>query len=254
MNLKDYKPTERFSTKAHYYHYRPDYPHGIIEKLMEDINFSPGFVVADIGAGTGKLTKLFVDNGNKVFAVEPNKEMLTIADDLFKHRNNYHSVNTCAEDTNLRSESIDLISVGQALHWFDFNKAKREFLRILKKPGFALVTGNRPVFVDKKLAEEINTLTGKFCYKTYKRIDFEVIDYDEIFKPFKTKAVIITRKIQKPVSDIIKGTLSCSFSPDEGHKDFTEFVDALRSILMKYAFNNMVRVNIETKMTYGRMK
>jgi ubiquinone/menaquinone biosynthesis C-methylase UbiE len=180
--------------------------------------------------------------------------MREVAEKFFKGRNNVHSVNACAEHTNLTTGSIDVISIGQALHWFDLKKAKNEFLRILKKPGFALVVGKGPTFTDKNLAEEIDALTQQFCYKKDKRIDFDEICHDEIFTPFKAETITIVRRIKETVSQIIHGTLSCSFSPDEGHKDFPVFVETMKSILLKYAFHNMIEVDIKTKMTYGRMK
>jgi len=254
MNIKDYNPTERFSTKAQFYKYRPDYPPEIVEILVKSINFSPDFVVADIGSGTGKLTRLFINNGNRVFAVEPNDNMRVVSEELFKDLDNYHSVNASAERTNLPSGSIDVISIGQALHWFELEKAKTEFYRILRKPGFALVLGNRPMFVNKTLSDEINAITRQFYYKGNKRINFKTIDYSQIFKPYKSKTVTMTRRVQETVLQIIYGTLSCSFSPDREDKDFQVFVDAMESILLKYLLHDKIEVDIETKMTFGRMK
>jgi SAM-dependent methyltransferase len=254
MTNNDYKPTERFSTKARFYHCRPDYTCEIINRLQEDIHFSPCFVVADIGSGTGKLAKIFVDNGNEVFGVEPNSEMRRRAEKVFKNRKNFHSIEGSAENTGLPPGSMDFISIGQALHWFDLPRAKKEFLRILKTPGYGVVLGNRPLFVNKNLAGEVGALTKKYCYKNEKRIDFKTIDFIGIFRPFQAKTITMTRRIRETVSDIINGTLSCSFSPDEGDADFREFVDNLESTLLKYAVHHTIEVDVETKMTLGRMK
>ena len=73
--------TTRFSDRAEdYMKYRPHYPQQIIEILKSKTGLSQNSIVADIGSGTGISTGLFLNNGNKVFAVEPNKEMREAAE------------------------------------------------------------------------------------------------------------------------------------------------------------------------------
>jgi SAM-dependent methyltransferase len=72
----DTSPIERFSNRVAYYEqYRPSYPQAILTFLEKAAGFSEQWVVSDIGSGTGLLTESFADHGNRVFAVEPNKEM-----------------------------------------------------------------------------------------------------------------------------------------------------------------------------------
>ena len=54
---------------------RPEYPTILIEKLYTDYGFKSTSIIADIGAGTGKFSKLLLEKGSKVFCVEPNKDM-----------------------------------------------------------------------------------------------------------------------------------------------------------------------------------
>ena len=66
----------RFTVRADdYAKYRPSYPQGIIGILELDVGFNGAQTVGDIGSGTGLLTKLFLENGNRVFGVEPNPRM-----------------------------------------------------------------------------------------------------------------------------------------------------------------------------------
>ena len=74
MNLDRCRPTERFSSQARFCDRRPEYPAEVIAILRRDLGLEPRHVAADVGAGTGKLTKLFLENGNRVFALEPNAE------------------------------------------------------------------------------------------------------------------------------------------------------------------------------------
>jgi SAM-dependent methyltransferase len=94
-------------------------------------------VVADIGSGTGLLTRVFLENGNRVFGVEPNDRMRSYAERDLGGFRNFVSVRGTAEHTTLPSKSVDLVAAGQALHWFNPAKATREFRRI-SKPGGSL--------------------------------------------------------------------------------------------------------------------
>ncbi len=74
-------PTLRFSTRAeNYLKFRPRYPKEVIETLRVECGLFPSSRIADIGSGTGALTELFLQNGNRVFAVEPNRQMRETAE------------------------------------------------------------------------------------------------------------------------------------------------------------------------------
>lgn len=133
----------RFTQRAYFYSkYRPGYPGKMIGLLEWETGFSPEAIVADIGSGTGLLTKLFLKNGNKVFAVEPNDRMRSHAEEDLSAFKNFISVKGTAERTTLQKNSVDLITVGQALHWFDQERAFKEFSRILKPRGKLCVVYN----------------------------------------------------------------------------------------------------------------
>ncbi|HTR64519.1 MAG TPA: hypothetical protein VMH85_02015, partial [Terriglobales bacterium] len=78
--------TQRFSSRVDtYVRFRPGYPPELLALLRSECGLTPGSVIADIGSGTGKLSELFLENGNRVFAVEPNLEMRTAAERLLAH-------------------------------------------------------------------------------------------------------------------------------------------------------------------------
>lgn len=135
--------TQRFNQRAGFYsRYRPGYPDKILGILEEEIGFDDEAVIADIGSGTGLLTKLFLGNGNRVFGVEPNDEMRSYAERDLSGFEKFVSVKGTAERTKLRKRSVDLITVGQALHWFKPAKTVKEFSRISKPSGNLLVVYN----------------------------------------------------------------------------------------------------------------
>src|SRR5580693_7525844 len=127
--------TTRFSDRVEdYVKYRPHYPEIILSYLRDLYTFGPSWVVADIGSGTGISTELFLRFGNKVFAVEPNREMRLKAEELLAGYPGFVSVDGTAEATGLAAASVDLIVAGQAFHWFDPVKTRTEFVRI-GRPG-----------------------------------------------------------------------------------------------------------------------
>ncbi len=133
-------PTERFSDRAQdYVLARPGYPKEVLEWLQAAGALPGGAMIADIGAGTGIASTLFLAAGYQVLAVEPNAAMRARAEQrLGPQYPGFSSVQGRAEATTLPSQSVDLVTVAQALHWFDIDACRREFMRILK-PGGALV-------------------------------------------------------------------------------------------------------------------
>ena len=142
----DKRPTERFTVRVeNYVRYRPDYPPGIIPLLKKQTGLSTDGIVADIGSGPGNLTRLFLDNGYTVIGVEPNDAMREAGEVVLGNCPSFTSVNGSAEATTLPNDSIDLITAGQAFHWFDPAPTRIEFQRILKNPGWvALIWNKRP--------------------------------------------------------------------------------------------------------------
>ena len=147
MHLSSWNMSEDFTRRfdkraAEYSKYRPSYPPGILTILGSEIRFSPDTIVADIGSGTGLLSKLFLQNGNIVHAVEPNDQMRSFAEQDLSSFPRFHSIRGRAEHTTLRDASVDLVAVGQALHWFDPQLSTREFSRILRSDGSVLIAYN----------------------------------------------------------------------------------------------------------------
>lgn len=136
-------PTARFSNRARAYaRARPSYPEETLAILRahHGLVVSPAAgpsVVADVGAGTGIFTRLLLDAGARVFAVEPNADMRAEAERaLFgpSYAGRFTSVDGRAEATTLEPASVDLVVAAQAFHWFDVEAARLEHARILR-PG-----------------------------------------------------------------------------------------------------------------------
>jgi len=133
----------RFSARVeNYVKYRPGYPSAVIEVFAREFGFKANWTVADVGSGTGISTKLFLDHGNRVFAIEPNKDMRGAAESLLSGYPKFHSIAASSDATTLPDRSVDLVVAAQAFHWFDPQTAGAEFRRILRRGGVAALIWN----------------------------------------------------------------------------------------------------------------
>src|SRR5215475_11491376 len=124
--------TQRFSSRVdNYIKYRPGYPNEIIETLRSECGLNADSIIADIGSGTGILAEMFLRNGNQVYGVEPNREMREAGERSLKDYPCFHSVAARSEETTLPDHSVDFITAGQSFHWFDREKTRAEFARVL---------------------------------------------------------------------------------------------------------------------------
>src|ERR1019366_3028893 len=136
-------PTARFSDRVeNYVRYRPGYPPEVLDLLRTECRLQPSHIVADIASGTGVFTRLLLENGNSVFAVEPNTEMREMGAHQLESYCRLVSIAGTAEETLLRSASVDFVTAAQAAHWFDLPRARAEFARILRPEGWCVLIWN----------------------------------------------------------------------------------------------------------------
>jgi ubiquinone/menaquinone biosynthesis C-methylase UbiE len=254
VKIEDYRPTERFSDKARYFDCRPEYPEEIIAVLARDLGLKPAWTVADIGAGTGKLTGIFTAHGNRVFALEPNEFMLALLQKKLRDCGNLTVLQSPAEATGLPAASIDLIAVGQAYHWFDLPKTRIEFQRILKSPGYLFITANRPTYTNERLAARIGAIIERNYFKSEEKIQHTKNDYHEFFGRFQVTDGELVRTIHQEPGRVFDGIRSSSFCPDEDDPSFHTMRREFEKALAEAAVDGLIETRVETRLTYGRMK
>src|SRR6266700_3319449 len=99
---------ERFSNRVeNYLKYRPDYPSEIIPFLAENCGLTPESIIADIGCGTGISSRMFLENGNRVFGVEPNAAMRDAAVGFLVKFPWFIPVDGTSDNTTLADASVD---------------------------------------------------------------------------------------------------------------------------------------------------
>lgn len=112
---------------------RPDYPREAVDWLLEPVRADGRALrVADVGAGTGKLTRTVAETGADVVAIDPDPEMLAVL------QQTVHGVPTfvgTAERLPLPDHSVDALVLGQAWHWVDPDPGAVEAARVLRSGG-----------------------------------------------------------------------------------------------------------------------
>ena len=117
---------------AAYAEHRPGYAEAAVRWALEPVRDRRPVRVADLGAGTGKLTATLAGLGAEVTAVEPDPQMLA---ELRRAMPEVSSVPGSAEAIPLPDASLDAVLAGQAMHWFDMDRALPEIARVLRPGG-----------------------------------------------------------------------------------------------------------------------
>nr|WP_315593532.1 class I SAM-dependent methyltransferase [uncultured Cupriavidus sp.] len=133
MTTIHHAAAQGFSTQADTYaRGRPDYPAELGDWLRDTLGLAPGKTVVDLGAGTGKFTRLLIPSGATVIAVEPVEAMRA---QLSSKLPDVQALQGSAESMPLPDASVDAVVCAQAFHWFANTASMQEIRRVLKPGG-----------------------------------------------------------------------------------------------------------------------
>jgi len=250
-------PKKRFSNRVEdYARYRPSYPRAILRTLIAECGLTPEWRIADIGSGTGKLAELFLDNGNRVYGVEPNEKMRGAAEELLSNNPNFISVAGSAEATTLKLNSVEMIAAGQAFHWFDRAATKAEFIRILKPHGWVVLVWNERKDDSTPFLREYEQLLRRYS-RDYERVDHRKITneiLEEFFSPAKFRKRVFEKTQDFDREGLLGRLRSSSYVPAPGEPHHEIIVREAEGLFEKYAENGKVRFEYSTAMYFALFK
>ncbi|HET6432414.1 class I SAM-dependent methyltransferase [Dyella sp.] len=254
--MNELHATDRFSDRvADYVRYRPDYPAALLDWLKNEHGVDGSWDVADVGAGTGISAKLFLDAGHRVVAVEPNAPMRAAAEQWLGSNPAFHARDGRADATGLAGASIDLIVVAQAFHWFAEVATRREFARILRPGGLAVIVWNTRRLDGTPFLEGYEALLQHYG-TDYTRVAERYADEPRMRAWFGAgfRGAARFDHGQRLDFDALKGRLmSSSYAPAPGHPQHAPMLAALRELFEATAVNRRIDFTYDTRAYVGHL-
>ncbi|MGA7522554.1 MAG: class I SAM-dependent methyltransferase [Acidobacteriaceae bacterium] len=248
-------PTERFTGRVESYRrYRPGYPPALVDLLGRACGLTSDSVIADIAAGTGLLTEIFLAANFRVIAVEPNTEMRAACTGLTREFPKLDVVEGTAEATRLPDDSVDLITVAQAMHWFDLDKARAEFVRILKPRGWCAVLYNNRHPGGDAFHEGYERLLQEFG------VDYTAVQQQHMgrkrlaafFAPSPMESAVLPNEQSFRLEGLEGRILSSSYMPQAAHPRFEAMREAVRRLFDETQKDGRVTMKHDCVVCWGQ--
>jgi ubiquinone/menaquinone biosynthesis C-methylase UbiE len=246
---------ERFTGRVKdYERYRLRYPAEVIRILAEQCGLRREHQIADIGAGTGMLAEIFLENGNAVVAVEPNDAMRSACERLTTAWPGLTVRKGTAEETGLGDGSVDFIAVGRAFHWFDHARTKVEFHRILRPGGWVVLVNYSRVRDDSPVAVAYEEMLREYGTDYAANRDrYEIAPKVEAFfagGELLHKESYGEQRLTR--EELIGQTRSLSVAPEPGHALHEGMQGALHEFFTKWQVDAVVTMKTVFRVVCGR--
>jgi len=248
---------DRFDNMGEIYaQFRPSYPAAFMRYLAADVGMSADGVVADIGAGTGILTRLLLEAGHRVYAVEPNDDMRRVAERDLSPFEGFVPVCGEAEATGLADGSVDLVTVAQAYHWFDRAAFRAECRRILKAGGKVALVWNCGA-EDSAIVQENAAVNKQYCpnFKGFSGGMMALKERDD-FSDFFADSYehrVFANGVTFDEDGFVGRSLSSSYAPKEDDASYAAYVAALRALFARHSQNGAIVFPYEAHSYTGRV-
>ena len=246
----------RFSERASdYSKYRPSYPAEIVQFILQHCSVNRSWVITDIGSGTGISTNLLLSLLCRVVGVEPNEKMRQIAERNLGDNPLYSSVVGSAEETNLPSSSVNMVASFQAFHWFEREKTRKEFRRILDDSKWVLIVWNDRVTDKPGFLEGYEGLLKNL--PEYTNVNHRNVTIDDVAAFVGSERII---RLTLPYSqrldwDGLKGRFSSSsYTPKPGTPEAHKLLLDLKGLFDNHQVRGRIEFMYNTEIYLAQMR
>jgi ubiquinone/menaquinone biosynthesis C-methylase UbiE len=255
-------PTQRFSSRVESYRlHRPRYPIAVVDWLRDHCNLQPTAAIVDVAAGTGLLSEIFLAQGYSVTAVEPNQAMREACATLTHRFPKLQCVSGTAESTGLAPHCADLVTVAQALHWFDLPRAHAEFVRILQPGGSCAVIYNERRTGGDAFHDGYEHLLREFG-SDYEMVRGKYPHRDQLAKFFSSAntasstmhQVAFSNAQQFNLEGLMGRVLSSSYMPQPGHLRYPAMQRKIEKLFAQSQQDGHVRMDYRCVVTCGKLE
>lgn len=231
-----------------YEKYRLPYAPQAVEDLVRRIGMIQ--VVADIGAGTGQLARLFAERCTKVYAVEPDPAMRKVASESLKGYPSIEILPGYAEQTKLAENSIDLIIIGNAFHRFKPD-ACEELRRILKPQGLIALFSYK--FINKAFTEMLSTKLNEMKGLTSKiEKSWHSTPIQDLFGEGQNQTLSYRQSHSEDWTAFFGAACAGIEAPERNDRDFGQFEVLNHQIFDAFAVNGEIQIDYETQVSFGQ--
>ena len=248
VTIKRMLPTSRFSSRVEKYkRFRPGYPPALIDFLARECGLTAASRIADIGSGTGLLSRAFLAAGFSVVGIEPNREM--------REAGESGALDATAEATTLPDRSIDLIVAGQAFHWFDPAPTRAEWVRILRPPGHVVLVWNERSRTTPFL-REYAALVDTYAAARDPGGEIREAGKSRIAPFFAPQPCAVAEFPNRQTFDfegLLGRVVSSSYLPNKGDPDYPTLVGELRELFDRHQRSGTIDFEYRTRAWYGRL-
>lgn len=236
---------------------RPSYSTHILKYLQEDLRLSSTALGADIGCGTGQLTKILAGYFEMLYAVEPNNSMMKECQKHLFDYKNIHYICHSAENTEIDDNKLDYITVAQAFHLFHNTETLQELKRILKPDGYLIIIYNMKDHSTELFLKNEEVLL-KHCplyRRDFHATEFKYDSFQDCFTDDSYQYCYFPNDNTEYLdcNTFINRTLSASYAIQRENPDFPIFVQELEAVFADFSVNNRVKMELSTVMYSGRL-
>jgi SAM-dependent methyltransferase len=161
-------------------------------------------------------------------------------------------VNGTAEATTLQDKCVDFVTAAQAGHWFDRQKSRQEFARILKRGGWAVLVWNERKTDNTSFLRDYEDLLLRYG-TDYNEVRHEHTVVGEFFEPRPYEERTFPLQQVFDYEGLEGRLMSSSYAPGPGHPSHVPMLRELRRIFERHQHNGKVAIEYSTRMFYGRL-